>query len=85
MNRSPAIRDEVLMQLVAAFPAQVPVERLHKTARRSGFDYAELELRKEAHFLAGLEPPLVEVHHDAATNQEKFSATSAGVTHFENQ
>jgi len=85
MNRSSAIRDEVLMQLVAAFPAQVPVERLHKTARRSGFDFAELELRKEAHYLAGLNPPLVAVSHDAATNQERFAATSAGVAHFENQ
>ena len=85
MNRSSAIRDEVLMQLAAAFPDKVPVERLHKTARRSGFDYVEIELRQAAHFLAGLNPPLVEIHHDPATNQERFSATSAGVAHYETQ
>lgn len=84
MKRTEEIRDEVLLQLVAGFPAGQPLERLHKQATRAGFNYSVEELRTGAFYLAGLNPPLARIERDNSTNQEKFAATSAGVAHREN-
>lgn len=83
MTRDQEIRDEVLMQLAAAFPEAVPSTRLLRQAKRAGFDYAEGELTKAAAYLAGLTPPLAEEVTDPATNAIRWKATSAGVAHHE--
>lgn len=83
-NREADVRDEVLTQLAAAFPDQVPLARLVKTARRAGFDYSAEEMHRAAAFLAGLTPPLATLTHDPATNLAKYAATSAGVAQHEN-
>jgi hypothetical protein len=79
MKRPQAIRDEVLLQLAAAFPQALPVERLHRTALRAGYDFTDEEIRAAAHFLAGTNPAFVRIEREGATNQERFAATSAGV------
>ena len=83
MTRAQEIRDEVLLQLAAAFPEPVPVHRLHRQAKRGGFDYTERELATGAAYLAGLTPPLAEEVIDPATNATRWKATSAGVAHHE--
>jgi hypothetical protein len=83
MNRDQEIRDEVLMQLVAAFPQAVPLARLHKTAKRTGLDFAEAELLRGVAYLCGLQPALAQEVINVALNETRYAATSAGVSHHE--
>ena len=82
MDRKNDIRKEILLQAYAVRPLAISAERIHRDAKKAGYDYQRWEVKEELQFITdnGL---LVEVK-DPLVTTPMFRIHAIGVTYYEN-
>jgi hypothetical protein len=83
MKREYMIRKEVLLQLYGSGPIPISIPLIHKIAHWAGFDFSELEITKQVHFLKG--QGFCAETADPGTGEVRFSITSAGMLQHEKE